>query len=183
MRKSRIVDLLSRRLGVRETRLTNLVQRLAEAGLLPTAKGPPYPDLSPVEIARMLIVAVADEGLGAASATVAKYGGLLGPGASLEEVLAHALSRPESLAPFSSSLEIHTDDTKPYAVLTTVTADGARSLVFGEMPDVETVDRTVLISGAALFAIPSEIAGMSSADVDKLLAGAGEMKPAAAAVN
>jgi len=176
MRKSQIVDLLSRRLGVRATRLTNLVQRLAEAGLLPIAKGPPYPSLSPVEIARMLVVAVTDEGLGA-SATVAKYGGLPGPGASLEEVLGHALSRPESLAPFSSGLEIHTDDTKPYAVLTTVTADGARTLVFGDMPDVESVDRTVLISGAVLFAVAKEIAGMSAADVDKLLAGAGEMQP------
>jgi hypothetical protein len=64
-----------------------------------------------------------------------------------------------------------------------ISADGARTLVFGDMPDVESVDRTVLISGAALFAVAQEINGMSGADVDKLLAGATEMKPAASAVN
>jgi hypothetical protein len=182
MRKSQIVDLLSRRLGVRTTRLTNLVQRLPEAGLLPVAKGPPYPDLTPVEIARMLIVAVTDEGLGAAQATIMKYGGLHGPGASLEEVLGHALSRRESLVPTRSCLEIHTGDA-PYAVFTVISADGARSLVFGEMPDVESVDRTILISGAALFAVAQEINGMSASDVNALLEGAAEMKPAASAVN
>jgi hypothetical protein len=175
MRKSECVNLLARRLGVRATRLTNLVQRLAEADLLPTASGPPYPDLSSVEIARVLIVAVADEGLGAASATVAKYGGLLGPGATLEQTLGHALSRPDSLAPASSGLEIHTGD-KPYAVFTSVSADGARTLVFGEMPAEEGVERLVNISGTALFAIASEIAGRSPADVDALLQGAEQMQ-------
>jgi hypothetical protein len=178
MRKSQIVDLLSRRLGVRATRLTNLVQRLAEAGLLQITKGPPYASPTPAEIARMVLIAICDDGLGSAPATAAKFGGLLGPGSNLEQALGHALMRPESLAPSCSSLEIHTSD-EPYAILTTVTADGARSLVFGEMPDVESVDRTVLISGAALFAIASEIAGVSGADVDALLGA----KPAASAVN
>jgi hypothetical protein len=171
MRKSQVVDLLARRLGVRATRLTSLVQRLAEADLLPTASGPPYPDLTPIEIARALLVGICDEGLGAASATIAKYGGLVGSGATLEQTLGHTLSRLESLAPASNSLEIHAAD-EPYAVLTVSTADGLRTLVFGDMPAVETVDRIVNVSGAALFAIAAEIAGRSQADVDALLAGA-----------
>jgi hypothetical protein len=105
---------------------------------------------------------------------IQKYGGLIGPGASLEQTLGHSLSRPESLPPSSSALEIHTGD-EPYAVLTTVTADGARTLVFGEMPVVETIDRTVNIGGAALFAIASEVAGKSPADADALLEGADAM--------
>jgi hypothetical protein len=121
----------------------------------------------------MLIVGICDEGLGAAPATLTKYGGLIGPGSSLEETLGHVLARPEMLAPARSSLEFHTSD-EPYAVLTTVTADGPRSLVFGEMPVEEVVDRLANVSGAALFAIAHEIAGMSAADVDALLQGAGQ---------
>jgi len=181
MRKSECVNLLARRLGCRATRLTNLVQRLAEADLLPTASGPPYPELTPVEIARVLIVAVADEGLGAAPATITKFGGLPGPGSNLEEALGHTLMRPDSLAPASSSLEVHTGD-EPYAVLTTVTADGARSLVFGDMPAEEGVERLVNISGSALYAIAAEIAGRSAADVDALLQGAEQVKRSPEAV-
>jgi hypothetical protein len=181
MRKSECVNLLARRLGLRATRLTNLVQRLAEADLLPTASGPPYPDLSPIEISRMLLVGICDEGLGAAPSTIEKYGGLRGPGATLEETLGHTLMRPDSLVPASSSLEVHTGD-EPYAVLTVITADGARSLVFGGMPDVETVDRIVNVSGAVLFAIAAEIAGKSPADVDQMLAGAEQVQKRSEAV-
>jgi hypothetical protein len=181
MRKSQVVDLLARRLGCRATRLTSLVQRLAEADLLPTASGPPYPDLTPIEIARVLLVGICDEGLGAAPATIMKHGGLPGPGATLEEVLGHTLVRPDSLAPASSSLEVHTSD-NPYAVLTVVTADGARSLVFGDMPACETVDRIVSVSGATLYAIAAEIAGRSPADVDALLQGAEQVQRSPEAV-
>ncbi|MET4804604.1 hypothetical protein [Bradyrhizobium sp. LB11.1] len=180
MRKSRVCDLLARRLGLRENRITSLAQRLAEAGLLPTASGPPYPDLSPVEVARMLIVGVTDEGLGAAPKTTTKYGGLIGPSATLEEVLAHALSRPESIAPCRSSLEIHQSD-EPYAVLTTAQPDGPRTLVFGKLADTETVDRLVTVPGSALFAIASEINGVSAADVDALLEGVGQQQSSEAA--
>jgi len=171
MRKAQLADVLSRRLGIRLGRISSLTQCASEADLLPTASGPPYPELSPVEVARMLLIAVVDEGLGCVPRTLEKYGGLLGPGATLEQTLGHALSRPGSLAPSCTGLEIHTGD-QPYALLSIVTADGARTLVFGDVPAVETVDRIVNISGAALFAIAAEIGGRSPADVDALLKGA-----------
>jgi hypothetical protein len=168
MRKAQMADVLSRRLGIRVGRISSLTQCASEADLLPTASGVPYPELTPVEIARMLLIATCDEGLGCVPRTIEKYGGLLGPGSTFEQALGHALMRPESLAPSCSSLEVHTGDA-PYAVFTVATADGTRTLVFGTMPAVESVERTVLISGAALFAIASELAGMSAVDVDKLL--------------
>jgi hypothetical protein len=129
----------------------------------------------------MLIVGICDEGLGASPKTIAKYGDLLGLGATLAEVLAHALSRPESLAPARSGLEIHTGDA-PYAALTTVSEGGARTLVFGDMPTEEGVERMINVSGAALFAIAHEIAGMSAVDVDTVLEGAAHVqKPSEAA--
>jgi hypothetical protein len=183
MRKSECVNLLARNLGVRATRLTSLVQRLSEAGLLPTASGPPFPQVSPVEIARMLIVAVCDEGLGAAPATIAKYGGLHGSGSTLEETLGHLLTRPEPIPPSHSELVISIGDA-PSATLKMATHDGVRECVF-KGPDTWRqwgAERKVTISGAALFAIAAEINGTSPADVDALLEGATEMKPAAEAV-
>ena len=175
MRKAQLADVLSRRLGIRLGRISSLTQCASEADLLPTASGPPYPDLSSVEVARMLLIAMCDEGLGCVPRTLEKYGGLPGPGATLEETLGHTLARPDSLAPASSAMEIHTGD-QPYVLLTIITADGARTLVFGEIPAVEGIERMVSVPGSALFAIAAEIAGRSPADVDQMLAGTGEMQ-------
>lgn len=171
-RKSQVVSLLARRLGcVRATRLTSLSQRLSEAGQIHTNSGPPYGACTMTEVARMLLVGVVDEGLANAPRTVEKYGELAGPNSTtLEGALAHALSRPDSLPPICSGMEIHTGDA-PYVLLTTLTADGAKTAVFGDMPEIETVYRTVVISGAALFAIASELAGHPAHAVDDLLKG------------
>jgi hypothetical protein len=181
MRKSQVVDLFARRLGLRATRLTSLAQRLSDADLLPVSSGPPYVDLKPIEVARLMLAGLCDEGLGGAARTVQRYGRLQGRTSSLVESLAHTVQRPESLPPACSGLEIHQSDDQPYALMTVVTGDGATTNVYGNMPDVETVDRLVIVPGAALFAIASEINGMSSADVDALLEGATDMKPAAQA--
>jgi hypothetical protein len=172
MNKREFCDVLSRRLGVRRGRLVSLTQRLSESGLLATNHSR-LPDfaVSPVEAARMLLVAVADEGLAAAPHTIRRLGGLVGRGCNLEQGLSHALSRPEALAPCRAGLELHVGD-QPYAILTTVSADGALSNVFGDLPAVETVDRIVTVSGGALFAIAQEIGGMSAAEVAALLGSA-----------
>lgn len=84
------------------------------------------------------------------------------------------------LAPSRSGLEIHQSDDQPYALLSVINGDGAATNVYGTIPDSETVDRLVNVSGAALFAIAHEIAGMSAADVDALLEGAGQPSSEAA---
>lgn len=168
MRKSQAVAMLARHLGVRATRLTSLTQRLAEAGMLPVASGPPYPDLTPAEIARMLLVAVTDEGLGAAPRTAERYGSLLSGKVTLEAVLAHALQRPESVPASHSSLKIHTGD-HPSAVLTTASPDGSLAQVFSDRRRQDNVERVVVVSGSALHEIARELSGKSAQAVDALL--------------
>lgn len=176
VKKSKFSDVLVLRLGLRRGRLNSLVQRAAELGQLPMAVGTHYPQLEPVELARMLLLGICDRGLASAGSVIVKYGGLPGRGATLEQSLGHALTRA-LFAPSCGGLEIHTNDDEPYAVLSTITADGPRIMIFGEMPEVESVDRLVNISGVVLFAIASEVAGRSAVDVDAMLAGTAEMQP------
>jgi hypothetical protein len=150
---------------VKLTRLINIMQRLAEAGMLPVSHGPPFPQVSPVEVARMLLAAILDRGIAAAPATVARYGGLLGRGSNLEDAIGHSLRRPETLVPAKSSLIVHSG----YALLTTAQPDGRHTAVFGEIDDEEPVGRIVQVSGAALLGIAQEIGGMSVTEVDALL--------------
>jgi hypothetical protein len=170
MNKRAFCYVLSRRLGVRKGRIISLVQRLSEAGQISTnySRLPDFA-VSPVEAARMLLVAIADAGLAAAPDTVRRLGGLVGRSSTLEKALAHALARPEALPPSRSCLELHVSD-QAYAVLTVVGADGAISNVFGDLPAIESVDRLVTVSGCALYGIAQELsAGMSAAEVDALL--------------
>jgi hypothetical protein len=132
----------------------------------------------PVEMARMLLAGLVDNGLAAAASTIECYGSLRGRGSNFEEALGHALMRPESIVPMRSGIELHTG-AEPYGLLTTVSADGAKTMVYGDIAEPENIERLVSVSGAALYSIAQEIAGMSPADVDALLEGA---KPTAAAV-
>jgi hypothetical protein len=185
MRKSQLAETLARRLGIRLGRINSLTQCASEADLLPTSCGPPYPELTPIEIARMLLIAVADEGLGCVPRTINKYGGLKCAeiNSSLEATLGHTLTRPERLPASHSGLIIHTSDA-PSALLTVATPDGVREYTFASNETVQTegVERTVRVSGVALFAIAAEIAGRSSADVDALLEGADALQRSPAAV-
>lgn len=179
MRKSQLADTLARRLGLRLGRINSLTQCAAETDLLPTACGPPYPELSPIEIARMVLIATCDEGLGCVRRTINKYGGLTCTeiNSTFEATLGHALTRPERLPASHSELTIHTGDA-PSAVLTVATPDGLREYLFAGSNTMQSegIERTVRVSGVALAGIAMEIAGRSPADVDALLQGANEMQ-------
>lgn len=187
MRKAIFVALLGRRLGCRTGRLTSLVQRASESGALRTnaSKRPDF-DLGTDEIGRMILLAAVDEGLANAGRTIERYGGLrcAETNSILESTLGFTLTRPERVPPSHSSLTIFTGDA-PSAILAVATPDGVREYAFYGSGNVLPggVERTVKIGGAALFAIAQEINGTSPADVDRLLEGATEMKPAAEAVN
>jgi hypothetical protein len=131
-------------------------------------------------------MAVCDEGLGCVPRTVEKYGQLrcAAINSNLETTLGHTLTRPERVPPSHSSLTIFTGDA-PSAILAVATPDGIREYYFAGPTNVLPggVERTVKIGGAMLFAVAKEINGTSPADVDALLEGATEMKPAAEAVN
>lgn len=179
MRKSQLAETLARRLGLRLGRINSLTQCAAEADLLPTACGPPYPELEPVELARMVLIGICDEGLGCVPHTINKYGGLrcIEINSSLEATLGHALTRPERLPASHSELIIHTGDT-PSALLAVATPDGVREYLFAgpNRMHPEGIERTVRVSGAALAGVALEIAGRSPADVDALLQGADPMQ-------
>jgi hypothetical protein len=169
MRKAIAVQMVARRLGLRPTRLTGLTQRLADSGQVHISSGPPYADISPIEVARIMLAGLVDNGLAAAPETVRRFGGLGGRSSTLEAALAHAIARPQLLAPSRAGLELHTGD-EPYAVFTISAPDGAITNVFGDMPGDESVDRIVTVSGAALRGISEEGFGCMSADeADALL--------------
>ena len=169
MNKRAFCDVLSRRLGVRRGRLTSLVQRLSDSGQIRTnhSRRPDF-DLIPVEMARMLLVGLVDNGLAQAASTVERYGQLRGRSSTLEQSIGWALARPESIVPMRSGIEIHTGD-QPYAVFTVVGADGATTNVFGDIAEPENVDRLVTVSGAALRGIAMEVSGCTPGEVDALI--------------
>jgi hypothetical protein len=169
MRKAIAVQMVARRLGLRATRLTSLTQRLADSGMIHVSSGPPYADISPVEVARIMLAGLVDNGLAAAPETVRRFGSLAGRSSTLEAAIAHAIARPQLLAPSRSGLELHTGD-EPYAVFTVSAPDGALSNVFGDLPGDENVDRIVTVSGAALRGVAEEgFGGMSADETDALL--------------
>jgi hypothetical protein len=110
---------------------------------------------------------VCDEGLGAAPATIQRYGSLRSVSVDLETALGHALNRPEAVLPAHSGLVIHISD-NPSAVLSTMTPDGSREQIFADPWRQDGVERTVKISGEALASIAAEIASRSSADGEQI---------------
>jgi hypothetical protein len=186
MRKSEFTEVLARRLGIRIGRLNSLTQRAAELRLLPVSIGTSYPQLAPSELSRMVICAIVDQGLAAVGDVVAKYGTLrcAAINSNLESTLGFTLTRPERVPPSHSSLTIFMGDA-PSAVLKIASPDGIREYYFAGSGNVLPggVERTVKIGGAALYAVAQEVNGTSPGDVDRLLEGATEMKPAASAAN
>ncbi|KRQ03506.1 hypothetical protein [Bradyrhizobium manausense] len=73
MRKRRACHVVARRLGLNVNRVAALVQRATEAGLLPVATGSARPDLTNLELARLLLAAVCDNGLGNVPTTVRAF--------------------------------------------------------------------------------------------------------------
>jgi hypothetical protein len=73
MLKSAACAIVARRLNLSPGRVSHLVQRASEAGLLPSARGTDRPDLGSLELARLFLAAVVDRDLGNAAATVADF--------------------------------------------------------------------------------------------------------------
>jgi hypothetical protein len=76
MLKSDATAIFTRRLGIPAGRAHHLVQRVSEAGLLPTTRGGERVHLSPLDLAHLLLAVVADRGLGSASQSVCEFAAL-----------------------------------------------------------------------------------------------------------
>jgi cold shock CspA family protein len=79
MRKTQACAIVARKLNLPLGRVSHLVQRASEGGVLPMGRGGDRPDLSSIELARLLLAAVADRGLGVASQSVQEFGALQTP--------------------------------------------------------------------------------------------------------
>lgn len=76
MLKSDATAIFTRRLGIPAGRAHHLVQRVSEAGLLPTTRGGERVHLSPLDLAHLLLAVVADRGLGSAPQSVREFAAL-----------------------------------------------------------------------------------------------------------
>jgi len=76
MVRSTATEIIARRLSLNSGRCAALAQRAAEAGELPKACGRSVPDLAPIGLAKLLLCAICDRGLGNAGASVREFAAL-----------------------------------------------------------------------------------------------------------
>ena len=163
MTRSEACAIIVRRLGLPPGRVAALVQRVADAGLLPKANGRAIPDLGALELARLFISAVVDHGLGRAPATVAEFSSLTTEsGIVLGDVL-EALIDGRAEATCLRHLVLQMEPAG--AVLL-----GAHHLAFGEPLTTGAAAKQIVIPGATLSAICLEFRGLTREAADNAIA-------------
>jgi hypothetical protein len=135
-------------------RVAALSQRAAEAGELPKAVGRSVPDLAPIELARLLICAIAERGLGNAATSVREFVALATEsGTKLIDLLEGWTSGSVSTSGFHSLIiQIF-----PTPSVTVVLHDSR--LQFGPDRSHDGASRTIVIQGDALRTIVNEFRG------------------------
>ncbi|MGY4313730.1 hypothetical protein [Bradyrhizobium sp. JR3.5] len=152
MRKRRACQAVARRLGLNVNRVAALVQRCSENGLLPVATGSARPNLTNIELARLLIAVIADNGLGNVPATVRDFSALEASGLRFDDWLEGVVAGRVNLAGVLS-LAIQT---KPQPAVSVIT--GSARLQFGE-PTADTA-KGLVISGDVLRSIVGDFNGV-----------------------
>ena len=152
MRKRRACQAVALRLGINPNRVAALVQRCSEAGLLPVACGSDRPHLTNLELARLVLVAVSDNGLGNAPATLREFAALESNGLRLDDWLESLLAGRVNAEPVVSVIF----QLEP-AACTVISASS--QLDFGQRSDSPTT-RVTAISGEALRAIIGDFNGL-----------------------
>ena len=76
MNKSDAASILSRRLGLNLGRVNALLVAASDAGVLPKARGRAVPELSSLEMAYIVLAAIADRGIGAAGRSIQEFAAL-----------------------------------------------------------------------------------------------------------
>lgn len=158
MVRSAAVEVIARHLGVNAGRLSALAQRLAEAGELPKGCGRSVPSLSPANLAKLLLCAIADRGLGNAAASVREFAALAAAnGATLLDFFEGWMSGDVPVSEAHSIIA----QLSPGAV-TIVTPAGR--LHYGPPREHGVAVRMLVVSGAQLRAIVDELRGVESRD-------------------
>jgi hypothetical protein len=157
MTRSKAIEIISRRLNINAGRLAALTQRAAEAGELPKAVGRSVPDLAPIGLAKLLLCAIADRGLGGAAASVREFSCLrTDGGATLIDLLEGLING----AVTTKSLHSIIVQLEPAAV-TCINLAGR--LHYGPTRSRDGAARVVVVPGSALRAIVAEFRGQQAA--------------------
>lgn len=158
MVRSAAIEVIARHLGLNSGRLSALAQRLAEAGELPKGCGRSVPALSPSSLAKILLCAIADRGLGNAAASVREFAALRSDnGATLLDLLEGWISGALAVSEAHSVIA----QLSPGAV-TIVTPAGR--LHYGPPREHGVAVHLIVVSGAQLRSIISELRGVKPCD-------------------
>jgi hypothetical protein len=160
MIRSQAVEIISRRLGLHAGRVAALVQRCADAHLLPKATGRSIPELGALELARLFLAAVCDNGLGNAATSVTEFSALQTErGVSLIDVFEGLFAgRASATAIRSAVFQLEPAG----AVLI-----GGHHLAFGAPLSTGGAARHVIVPGASLSAICFELRGAEPDSADE----------------
>ncbi len=168
MRKAQAAEILARRLKLDERRIDNLCLRLADQGMFPRADGSRRypPELNAPHLARMLVAALADQGLGKTPGVVTTVESLRDQaGNRLCDVLANIIEGGDTINTAARGhLVIRTEPAGASVVL-----DGNYT-TFGAPPPETSAARAVSVPGATLAAIALEFGGHSPAEADTVVA-------------
>ncbi|UPJ53334.1 hypothetical protein IVB30_19680 [Bradyrhizobium sp. 200] len=163
MLKSDACAIIARRLNLPMGRVGHLVQRASEAGLLPVARGSDRPDLGALELARLFLAAVCDNGLGRAAATVTEFSALTTErGVSLIDILESLFAGRISATGIRSAIF----QIEP-AVCVLI---GEHHLQFGGSLATGGAATHTIIQGDTLAAICAELQGLSQKQADEFVA-------------
>jgi hypothetical protein len=163
MRKSAVIDILARRLGVAPARIGHVAARLADAGLIGKTTGSRRfpPDLGEHEVVRLALAVMTDSGLGDVVRNVEFFSTLRGPAGRFDAVLADLLFGPPRTV---RHLIIRH---RPPGVSMIIDDDHAE---FGLPASDGGSQDARIISGAALAAIAAELRGLPTGQADAVAA-------------
>jgi hypothetical protein len=163
MRKSAIIDILARRLGVAPARIGHIAARLADAGRLSKATGSRRfpPDLGEHEVVRLALAVMTDSGLGDVVRNVEFFSTLRGPAGRFDTMLADILFGPPR------SVRHLIIRHQPPGV--SMVVDGEH-VQFGLPASDGGSQDARIISGSALAAIAAELRGLSAGQADAVAA-------------
>jgi hypothetical protein len=163
MRKSEACGAVARRLNLSLSRVEALVQRVSEAGLLPVARGSDRPDLGSLELARLLLAAIVDNGLGNAPRSVQEVSALrTESGVVLLDVLEGLIAGRIAATGIRSAIF----QLKPAGV----TLLSESHLRFGAAQSNDGAAKHIIIPGDALAAIVLEFQGNTPEQADNAIA-------------
>jgi hypothetical protein len=168
VRKAQAAEILARRLGLDARRIDNLCLRLSDRGMFPRADGsrrfPPV--LNAPHLARMLVTALADQGMGKTPGVVTTVENLRDKaGNRLADVLTRIIEGGDAIGAIArGSLIVRTEPAGASIVL-----DGLHTC-FGAPPPDSAPARAIGVPGTVLAAIALEFGGHSQKDADAIVA-------------